>query len=303
MTVTIYRSTDGSAPTLANSAGQLTTLLDAVLVNGYGAKAAAGWAIEYTGTNKRVYRAPSGTRLRLRVDDSGGSGFARVVGYESMSDVDTGTAPFPTAAQVSGGLYWYYANGSARGWVIAATDRQVILHFQYDSTSTWTSGLGWYFGDLVSFKSGDAYHCVILGNNTASASTNLFQAAATPGSTVTGHYLARAYTQLGASLAVGKCVANMFPAGESGVVSGGTTYPDPVTGRVRLARWQLVEPSGVAHRGYFPGMWHLNHSTFGALANGDTISGTTGSDFDGKTVEFRMLFNSRTFMLETTDTW
>jgi hypothetical protein len=30
----------------------------------------------------------------------------RASGYESMSDVNTGTGPFPTAAQVAGGGYW-----------------------------------------------------------------------------------------------------------------------------------------------------------------------------------------------------
>ena len=41
MTVRVYKSTDGSAPVLTGQAGSLTTLLDAVLVNGYGAATAA----------------------------------------------------------------------------------------------------------------------------------------------------------------------------------------------------------------------------------------------------------------------
>lgn len=104
MTVTIYRSSDASAPGLTGQAGSLIGVLDACLVNGYGAKAAAGWAKEFSGTNLAVYRAPSGNRLRIRVNDTGTT-VARVVGYETMTDVDTGVNPFPTAAQVSGGLY------------------------------------------------------------------------------------------------------------------------------------------------------------------------------------------------------
>jgi hypothetical protein len=50
MTVRIYRSTDGSAPVLTGQAGKLTDLLDAILVNGYGSKTAAGWTI-----NQRIW--------------------------------------------------------------------------------------------------------------------------------------------------------------------------------------------------------------------------------------------------------
>ena len=38
---TIYRSTDASAPVLTGEVGKLVDLLDACLVNGYGAKSAA----------------------------------------------------------------------------------------------------------------------------------------------------------------------------------------------------------------------------------------------------------------------
>lgn len=42
MTVRVYRWDDASAPTLTGQLGSLITLLDAVLVNGYGSKTAAG---------------------------------------------------------------------------------------------------------------------------------------------------------------------------------------------------------------------------------------------------------------------
>jgi hypothetical protein len=56
MTVRVYRSTDASAPVLTGQVGSLTALLDAVLVNGYGALSAAGWTIAQTTTNKRGYK-------------------------------------------------------------------------------------------------------------------------------------------------------------------------------------------------------------------------------------------------------
>ena len=39
---TVYRSDDAGAPNLTGAAGSLIAILDAVLVNGYGAKPAAG---------------------------------------------------------------------------------------------------------------------------------------------------------------------------------------------------------------------------------------------------------------------
>lgn len=75
MTVTAYFSTDASAPTLTGTTGSLVALLDAILVNGYGAKAAAGWSIAYTGTSKRDYKQGTGSNgYYLDVDDSGPGG-------------------------------------------------------------------------------------------------------------------------------------------------------------------------------------------------------------------------------------
>ena len=66
MAVTLYSYTDVGAPSLAgNVLGGLPPILDACLVNGYGSKAAAGWAIAYTGTNVRTYRPASGNRYYL----------------------------------------------------------------------------------------------------------------------------------------------------------------------------------------------------------------------------------------------
>ena len=50
MSFTIYRSTDASPPVLNGTAGSLRALLLACLVDGYGAKAAAGWAETFNQT-------------------------------------------------------------------------------------------------------------------------------------------------------------------------------------------------------------------------------------------------------------
>ena len=93
--------------------------------------APAGWEKVFSGTNKAVYRSldVTGTRMYLRVDDTAAQ-FARVVGYEAMTDVDTGVNRFPTEAQRSGGFWWCKASNAtatARGWTLFADSRTFYL--------------------------------------------------------------------------------------------------------------------------------------------------------------------------------
>src|SRR5262245_61500636 len=163
---TIYRSTDGSAPVLTGETGKLVDLLDACLVNGYGSKTAAGWAIAFTGTSKRAYRAASGSRLYYRIQDDGpGAGTfkeARLTGYESMSDIDTGTGPFPTSAQGVGSVAMYpvrksaAADSTARAWVVIADARTCyVFVFTGDNAN---NQLAFGFGEFYSLVNSDAYN-------------------------------------------------------------------------------------------------------------------------------------------------
>ena len=109
-----------------------TTAADGTYSGSIGIKyAPAGWEKVFSGTNKAVYRSTdvTGSRFYLRVDDSNGL-YARVCGYETMSDVDTGTGLFPTAAMVAGGGYWHKAtasNATSIPYAFAA-DSRMVLH-------------------------------------------------------------------------------------------------------------------------------------------------------------------------------
>lgn len=61
MGVTVYRFDDAGAPTLSAAAGALISVLDACLVNGYGAKPAAGWTKAFSDTNQAAYRQGAGS--------------------------------------------------------------------------------------------------------------------------------------------------------------------------------------------------------------------------------------------------
>ena len=91
--------------------------------------APAGWAEIFTGTNVSAFQSADvkSTKCVLRVDDPEACS-ARVVGFESMSDVNTGTGRTPLDSQISGGLYWAKVRddddrGRPHPWFIFADSR------------------------------------------------------------------------------------------------------------------------------------------------------------------------------------
>lgn len=315
MTVRVYRHDDASAPAYTGQVGGLIAVLDACLVNGYGSKPSSGWAKAFSGTNLAAYRPPSGTRGYLRVDDSA-TLVSRVVGYMAMTDVSTGTDPFPTAAQVSGGIYLQRSNTSdatARPWVVIATDSRVYFIGYSDVTSIVANAAAsgcmgqFFFGDIVSYKPGDAYHCALIGGaETNSTSSGRFGALATSfssGTSVPSNYIARNHTQSGGSLQVGKASLGTYVPSAAPATTA-PPYPDVMSGGIPLAPIEVMEPSasGLLTRGRLPGMWAPLVQMPGA--SGDTFDGA--GELAGKA--FLLLNVSSSSALgraafETSDTW
>ena len=210
---TIYRSTDSGAPVLTGSVGDLVNLLDKCLVAGYGSKSAAGWAKTYSATNKAAFTQGAGSNgmlLRVQDDAPATAKEARCTGYVTMSDVDTGTGPFPTAAQGTAGVAmtaWRKSNtadSTARAWLIFADSRTVHVFIASGDTS------GVYFrysfGEFYSTVSSDPYRCLISGRT--SENTNLNSAerggflSTTAISTCPGTFIARGHAGTGGSATV-----------------------------------------------------------------------------------------------------
>lgn len=259
-----------------------------------------GWTRAYTGTNKAAYRQGAGSNgFLLRVDDSGTATSARCVGYESMSDIDTGVAPFPTAAQVSGGLFFTKssaASATARPYIIACSDRLLLLAINQDSSATWLATAISAFGDLKSYKSGDAFHTAIMADTSLAAGN--FSTNSNVGN-VTGHFLARTYTQLGASVTCSKHgdggLANSVTAS---LGTAGLTYPHPVDGGLYMSPLFVRESTALV-RGQLPGYWCPLHAK--PLTSLDTFSGT--GTLAGKTfIAFNCPASGQVF-LESSDTW
>jgi hypothetical protein len=144
---TFYHSSDAGAPqvTSVSTVGQIVAVLDACLVNGYGAKAAAGWTIEFTDTGIRVYRAGAGNRYFLRVDNSSTNSTFRMNAFSSMTSVNTGAEQFiPTASEPS---QLCGISGTAPfAWTVVANNKFFYLYFRALGSNS--AGM-FYFGDII----------------------------------------------------------------------------------------------------------------------------------------------------------
>lgn len=128
----------------------------------------AGWSKPFSGTNKAAYQGDeNSTQLYLRVDDTEAL-YTNVRGYENLTDIDTGTGLFPTAAQQAN--YWWnksnIAGSSSREWTLVADGAMVFFipcaHATYPS-----AGHLDYFGDFSAYAEADSYNCMIAGHTGA----------------------------------------------------------------------------------------------------------------------------------------
>lgn len=236
--------------------------------------APAGWSKVYSGTNKAAYRSNnvSGSQTFLRVDDTVGRN-ARVVGYETMSDVDTGEGAFPTVTQLSGGGWWPKSNSAssaARAWTVVANDRTVYLHTGCGD-SAGTSGSVWGFGDFASYKVSDAYACCIFcasSDVSADGYNNQLGAIETVRPALDNSaYLQRSFSGFSGAVFAWQVPesysrANSVSGAGYGVV---TTFPNGPDNGLVLSRKLIFEPD-VCLRGVFPGAYltpqncHANYS-------------------------------------------
>lgn len=201
------------------------------------------FAKSFTGTNLAVYRSadPASTQMFLRVDDTGTTN-ARVIAYESMTDVNTGVGPFPTEAQASGGRWWgksSAASAAVRPWLIVGDSKTFYLQTFTGTATVDTGGMVFLFGDFVPERSGDPYAAMLSGaiaDVTSSGSTNVNCVGynnTTNGQT--GHS-PRSYTFLGGSVGAFHRGESFFLGqGASGLLDSGIGgFPNPVNNGMYL---------------------------------------------------------------------
>lgn len=294
-TPTYYSSSDGSAPVLTGQNGSLITLLDAVLVNGYGSKSAAGWTKQYSGTNKAVYKMGSGgTNCVLRILDDGSVATAaareaNARAAESASDVDTLADPFPLVANIADTVnIWRKstsADSTARVWKAVADSRLILLWVEHSTTQSEL----YIFGDLEPIYPGDAYCCFMMTRGTANSASSMQVFASAPSSVGSSVSSLRSAMMRSASGSLKAEVAaplagssNNF--GNAGNASTVSDYPNPYTSKLHLLQAMVISQGsnsaatssdGCMPRAWIPWLFEPIHGLgFTGLAHNDTFTDT-----------------------------
>ncbi len=245
--------------------------------------APAGWDKPYSGTNLAVYRSAdvTSTKMLMRVDDTGTTN-ARVVGYESMTDVNTGLGAFPTSVQQSGGMYWPKANATNKAWTLIADSKTFWFWTHANATlgSVGLSGLTLGFGDFTPVKSGDAYAATLLGA-LSDVSTLGSQSVYDGGYSQTsaslssqGTVVPRSFTGVGGSIPVARVSESFMPS--AGNVSGGVTslanYPNGADNSLLLSKMLVIEATP-ALRGRLRGLLFVAQMAHAAFNWRDKVDG------------------------------
>lgn len=319
-TVRVYRDTDASAPVLTGVAGSFTSLLDAVLVAGYGALTAAGWTTAFTAASLRAYRNDptdgTGTYYRVRDDlTTTNQKWAYVTMYEVMTAVSTGTNPYPLTDNFSGVQKSNTQDATARPWVIIADNCAAHIFIKAgDNGTEWE----WYFmGDMFSFKSADIYRGFVSmrGNNSSNINALTFSnnvgpvnrqlSAVSQGMAVVRIHAATGLAQqCGAHTDTAK-INSAFTSAQNAYFGNAAfqlAYPNAVNSGLLLAPIWIHQNTTAPYivRGYLPGLWSPLHSR--PLANNDTFSGASGA-LAGKTFEAFHIPTSGQLFVETSNTW
>jgi hypothetical protein len=234
-------------------------------VPGSSCVAPLGWTRSFTGTNLAAFRSNevTGTRLYLRIDDTGTT-TARVRGWESMSDINTGTGLFPTEAQLSGGLWINksdLASTAARTWILVGDGFEFYFFYATNITTYPNVYRQFHFGDPASEMASDPYGCLIYGDIASALaapelSQTTFQVGTTSAAAQAGHYYARSYTQTGASVAGGKF--GNYTLGTANIGVGNILYPSQANNGLYISPIFTVDVSVI--RGQLKGIYQPCHT-------------------------------------------
>lgn len=247
-------------------------------------RAPLGWEEEFVngGNTVAIYRrtAPEATAMRYRINDSAASGAtatdARILMVESATGVDTYTAPSPTEAQVSGGLYLHKGqnNATAKRWVVVGDDRGLWLFTQFDSAGTRLSPL--FMGDGVPYNPGDAYFALLCAANAAGSGANSNSRGgytgnlnATPSNPAC--VVARPRSGIGASSITALVTTSLGTS--IGPTGSGQSSTENVV--IHGPAWLIESDGAFTLRGEAPGLWEpLARTTFADLAVVPNVGGT-----------------------------
>lgn len=242
-----------------------------------------GWAKPFSGTNLAAYQSQSlaSPKHLLRVDDTSTT-VLRLVGYESMTDINNGLGAFPTAAQFSGGGYWpkrQAASATGVPWILVGDDRFfyfIVCPYGLGPASWSFNSTTRGFGDPIPMKpSGDVFGTVLNVSATSSISSQQDGDFVNP--TVSLTYMPRSYTGNGTGV-TGYTAAYCGGTNASGLVATLGSFPNTIDGALYLSKKFTTLSSDGTPRAELPGLRHIPQSnTAGQFTVGDLWPGI-GSD-------------------------
>ena len=309
-----YTSADASAPVLDGQAGSLIALFKACLVDGYGAKAAAGWT-QPVATSGNIGSFKQGAAAKAGfgfvINDNGPNATstfkeAWATGYKVVTgvgaSVGSGSGQFPTAAQLltSGHVVIRKSTAASavtRQWTLFADDRTMYFFartgdFTYLGTPNYTD---FSFGEFYSYAgSSDVNNCYIMGRNIENSGTNVVTSgsidscnpACQTTTPPTGSYFADTPSGSQGSTVLFRCNdVTRFPSITSVTSAfrsiGNIPAPNGADGNYYLAPGTLSGADG-AIRGRLRGFVYPSHGE-AAFADGAVITGS--GYFDTRTFQ------------------
>jgi hypothetical protein len=238
--------------------------------------APAGWIKPFASGNVAVYASADAQSLGmlLRVDDTGTTN-ARVVGYEQMLDINTGSGPFPSASMVAGGGYWNkssLAGAAAVPWVLAADRRMALLWMAscVPSNAANHGGCVYAFGDAMALRpGGDAWAAIVSCDTGIQALQGGIESGNTGKLAV-----ARSYSGLGAALWYS---SYPYTGGTGTALSGNDAtlgpFPNTMTGELYFSRRFIASATGASPRADLPGLYTVPQSgLLGYFNTGSTVA-------------------------------
>lgn len=248
--------------------------------------ASCGWQKVFSDSNVAVYRSQNAESDRrfLRVADTSGTD-ARIVAYNNMTDVNTGTGPFPTNAQISGGGYWpksFTANATAQRYDLVGDSMWFYYapapYYQYHGGgSTYRTSSTRHFGDPIDLRTaGDAWGTLLGVGTLAPAGSSL--AGTSDYEQTSGHFVERAISGAGDPVQT-----LLLPEGWtggyawSGEKSGMGAFPNAIDGKLRLSRQMArLSQADYTPRSILPGIelvWQTGLASYADFQPRDTVPG------------------------------
>ncbi len=287
---------NGQKRVLANSSTWIefeTTLPDGPL-SGTGMKikaAAAGWEHPFSRNgNTIVVRSkstnPKATKHFLRISEVSYN-TVNATAYYNMTDIDTGSVPYPTKVESPNGFYWprsYYNDAGEVPWIIIASDT-----FFYYTSYSWRNinqiPEFMCFGDIIPFIESDKLFSVIRGgfsNEYVNYYQNEYHSKIGGSSIYTSGYnkIAGNLSNFGTPLNFG--FYSNVPAPTNGyAISGNNVFPrrDSKTGGLNLFESYVYDSEGIT-RGKLPGFYFVANSLANQFAPLTIIEGT--DDLEGR---------------------